>query len=179
MRRILIAAAALATLVSPMAASAQSQGEVRHDKREVREEQRELKQERQRAKRDGVVTNRERREIQEERRDVRGAQQELRSDRRDMHQAQRFDRANRTWWKGRSDFNGYTGRRAAFSFNVKIRGQAHDVVSEAYLLRHGDHFIKFRVTCPKEKYEPAAERVGRFLEALKLPEPVAAGARVK
>ena len=73
----------------------------------------------------------------------------------------------------------YTGRRAAFSFNVKIRGQAHDVVSEAYLLRHGDHFIKFRVTCPKEKYEPTAERVGRFLETLKLPEPVAAGAGVK
>ena len=71
----------------------------------------------------------------------------------------------------------YTGRRAAFSFNVKIRGEAHDVVSEAYLLRHGDHFIKFRVTCPKEKYEPAAERVGRFLESLKLPEPVAASGR--
>ena len=73
----------------------------------------------------------------------------------------------------------YTGRRAAFSFTGKIRDQSHDVVSEAYLLRHGNHFIKFRVTCPKEKYEPTAERVGRFLEALKLPEPVAAGARVK
>ena len=68
----------------------------------------------------------------------------------------------------------YTGRRAAFSFTVKIRGEAHDVVSEAYLLRHGGHFIKFRVTCPKEKYEPAADRVSRFLESLKLPEPAAA-----
>ena len=52
-------------------------------------------------------------------------------------------------------------------------------MSEAYLLRHGDHFIKFRVTCPKEKHEAAAERVGRFIEALKLPEPVAAEAPVK
>ena len=67
----------------------------------------------------------------------------------------------------------FTGRRAAFGFTVKIRGEAHDVVSEAYLLRHGGHFIKFRVTCPKEKYEASAERAGRFLESLKLPEPVA------
>jgi len=64
----------------------------------------------------------------------------------------------------------YTGRRAAFSFTVKIRGEAHDVVSEAYLLRHGGHFIKFRVTCPKEKYEAAAERVVRFHQSLNLPE---------
>jgi Ni/Co efflux regulator RcnB len=114
MRRFLIATAALATLAAPMAASAQSYGEVRQDKRELRQEQKELKHERQRAHRDGVVTNGERRDIQGERRDVRGAQQELRGDRQDMRQSQRFDRSNRTWWQGRQEFAGYTGRRAGY-----------------------------------------------------------------
>ena len=69
-----------------------------------------------------------------------------------------------------------TGRRATFGFRVPINGKEQAVVSEAYLLRHGEYFIKFRVTCPKEKFEVAADRVGRFLRSLKLPEPVAAGA---
>jgi len=114
MKRLLIATAALATIASPIAAAAQSYGEVRRDQREVREEQRDVQRERQRARRDGVVTNRERREIQEERRDVRGAQRELREDRQDYRQAQRWDRNNRNWWRGRSDFRGYNGRRAGY-----------------------------------------------------------------
>jgi Ni/Co efflux regulator RcnB len=114
MKRFLIATVALATLAGPMVASAQSYGEVRHDQRQVREEQRDLQKERARAKRDGVVTNRERRNIQNERRDVVGARQELREDRQDMRQAQRWDRNNRNWWRGRSEFNGYNGRRAGF-----------------------------------------------------------------
>lgn len=114
MRRFLIATAALATLAAPMAASAQSYGEVRHDKREVQQEKRELQRERQRAHRDGVVTPRERREVRQERGDVRGARQELRDDRQDMRQAQRFDPSNRNWWQGRREFNGYTGRRAGY-----------------------------------------------------------------
>ena len=64
-----------------------------------------------------------------------------------------------------------SGRRAAFGFRVAIGGVEQDVVSEAYLLRHGGHFIKFRVTCPKERYEAAADRVARFLQALKAPSP--------
>ena len=126
MRRFLIATAALATIASPIAAAAQSYGEVRRDQREVREEQRDVQRERQRARRDGVVTNRERREIQEERRDVRGAQRELREDRQDYRQAQRWDRNNRNWWRGRSDFRGYNGRRAGYWYAPGYGYRPHD-----------------------------------------------------
>ena len=129
MRRFLIATAALATIAAPLAASAQSYGEVRHDKREVQQEKRELQHERQRAHRDGVVTNRERREIQEERRDVRGAQQELRGDRQDMRQAQRWNRNDRNWWQGRREFSGYTGRRAGYWY---APGYGYRAVSPRY-----------------------------------------------
>jgi len=56
---------------------------------------------------------------------------------------------------------------------LKVGDKERDVVSEAYLLRLGDNFVKFRVTCPKEKYEPAEERVERFFQSLKLPAPPA------
>ena len=65
----------------------------------------------------------------------------------------------------------FTGRRAAFTFKTDMRdGEKLEVVSEVYLLQLGDQFVKFRVTCPQDKYEAASERVGRFLEALKLPD---------
>lgn len=70
----------------------------------------------------------------------------------------------------------FTGRRAAMSFRVTVGGQVHEVVSEVYLLRLGANFIKFRVTCPGTKYEPAEDRVARFLQSLKLPPPQAAAA---
>ena len=77
-------------------------------------------------------------------------------------------------WKLEQGGRMLTGRRAAFGFRVAIGGQEHDVVSEAYLLRQGEHFIKFRVTCPKQRFEAAADRVGRFLRSLKVPEPKSA-----
>lgn len=98
MKRILIATAALATLVAPLAASAQNHN--RHDSRKVAQERRELKRTQRRAARDGVVTNKERRHIQNQRGDVRTAQ--------------RWDRSNKTWWQGRADFNGYNGRRDGY-----------------------------------------------------------------
>ena len=129
MKRFLIATAALATIAAPLAASAQSYGEVRQDQREVREEQRDVKRERQRAQRDGVVTQREQRQIQAERRDVQGARQELREDRQDMRQAQHFDRNNRNWWQGRNEFRGYNGRRAGFWY---APGYGYRPVSSRY-----------------------------------------------
>ncbi|HEX8231933.1 MAG TPA: RcnB family protein [Caulobacteraceae bacterium] len=116
MKRLLIAASALATLAAPMAASAQSYGEVRRDQREVRQEQRDVQRARARARADGVVTNREQNRIQEQRRDVQGARQELREDRRDYNQTQRFSRSNPYWYRGHRDFSGYNGRRAGYWF---------------------------------------------------------------
>ena len=80
-------------------------------------------------------------------------------------------------WKLQQGERTLNGRRATFAFRVEIGGQKHDVVSEAFLLRLGEHFVKFRVTCPKQRHEAAADRVERFLQALKIPEPAAAAAR--
>lgn len=109
MKRLLIAVASLATVAAPMAASAQNNA-IRRDHREVNQQQNELDRAKANAKRDGVVTNSERRNIQAERRDVQGARQDLRSDQR----ANRYDRNNRNWWRGRNDFRGYNGRRAGY-----------------------------------------------------------------
>jgi Ni/Co efflux regulator RcnB len=116
MRKFLIATAALASLAAPIAASAQSYGEVRHDQREVRQEQRDVQRARANARRDGVVTPQERRNIQNQRGDVRDARQELRQDRRDYRQAQRWNRNDRNWWRGRNEFRAYAGRRAGYWF---------------------------------------------------------------
>jgi hypothetical protein len=82
-------------------------------------------------------------------------------------------------WKLEQGGRKLTGRRAAFAFRVTVGGQEHDVVSEAFLLRQGDHFIKFRVTCPEERFEAASDRIGRFLQSLKIPQPVASAASEK
>lgn len=68
----------------------------------------------------------------------------------------------------------FTGRRAAFEFTVKAADRQQEVVSEACLLRVGDYFVKFRMTCPKDKHEPASDRATRFMQSLKLPDAVGA-----
>ena len=73
MRKIIIAALAAAAL-TPVAASAQSYGEVRGDQRQLERERRELREARRYGSRD---------DVRDERRDVRGARQELREDWRD------------------------------------------------------------------------------------------------
>ncbi len=82
MRKIIVTALLAATAVSgiaaPVAASAQSWGEVRDSRRDVREERRELRE----AYRDG-----DRREIREERRDVARAEREYSKDLRDYRRA--------------------------------------------------------------------------------------------
>jgi hypothetical protein len=71
----------------------------------------------------------------------------------------------------------FAGRRAAFSSEVRVRGEALNLVEEVYLLVLGDQFIKFRITCPQDKYEAAAERIEKFLKALTLPDPTPAPAK--
>jgi hypothetical protein len=67
----------------------------------------------------------------------------------------------------------YAGRKATYEFALRRRGGeagGDTVVSEAYLLRHGEFFIKFRVTCPADNHPAASDRVERFLRRLTLPE---------
>jgi Ni/Co efflux regulator RcnB len=103
MRKWIITALMAATAL-PAAASAQSNGEVRHDRRDVRHEQRELDQ----ARRTG------------DRRDVRDARHELREDVNDR---------NRRW--ARNDWNGWRNQnRAIFArgnWNAPFRYNAFRV----------------------------------------------------
>ena len=91
MRRTILTAL-LAATVMPVAAQAQSQGEIRHDRRDLREERRDLN----RAYRSGDP-----RAIGDERDDVRDARQELREDINDR---------NRRW--ARDDWRRYRERNA-------------------------------------------------------------------
>ena len=84
MRKFMIAALAIATL-APVAATAQSYGEVRRGEREVRESRRDLQD----ARRSG------------DRRDVRDARQELREDRRELREDRRdYRRSDRGYNRG-------------------------------------------------------------------------------
>ncbi|WP_374943195.1 RcnB family protein [Sphingomonas sp.] len=79
MRKFIIAALA-ATVITPVAAGAQSYGEVRRDQREVRQDRRELD----RARADG-----DRGDIRDARRELREDRQETREDRRDFRRDNR------------------------------------------------------------------------------------------
>ncbi|HWK35862.1 RcnB family protein [Sphingomonas sp.] len=92
MMTALIAAVAMPAM-APVAASAQSRGEIRRDAQDVRQQQRELRD----AQRRGDP-----RDIRNERRDVRDARQELREDVNDR---------NRRW--GRDDWRGNRDRNRA------------------------------------------------------------------
>lgn len=84
MRKIMIAALAAAVL-TPVAANAQSYGEVRRDQREVRESRRDLQD----ARRSG------------DRGDIRDARQELREDRRELRDDRRdYRRSDRGYNRG-------------------------------------------------------------------------------
>ena len=99
MRRIIIAALAAATAISPVviptAASAQSRGEVRRDSREIRQDRRDL----QRARAYG------------DRGDVRGARRELREDRQERREDWRDYRQTHRTVYTRGAYRGPSGYR--------------------------------------------------------------------
>lgn len=96
--RKLIVAALLAATLTPAAAQAQSDAELRRDRRDVREQRRELH----RAERTG-----DRHDVREERADVRDARHEYREDVRD-----RAGDRDRAW--GRDDWRGWRDRNPGF-----------------------------------------------------------------
>lgn len=98
MKRLLLTAAALAVVAIPTVSSAQGYGDPRRDQREVnREVNRALRD-------DGRIDRGERRDIREAQRDAR----------QPARGADRWDRNNRDWWRGRADFRDYNGRRNGF-----------------------------------------------------------------
>jgi Ni/Co efflux regulator RcnB len=90
MKRLLLAAAVLATAAAPIAASAQ---DWRQDRREDR---RELREDRRDARRDGVITRGEAREIARDRAEL------------------RYDRNRADTWRGRAEWRAYRGARPGY-----------------------------------------------------------------
>jgi Ni/Co efflux regulator RcnB len=86
--RKLIMMSLMAAVAIPSAGSAQSRGEIRHDRREVREERQDVRQ----ARRTG-----DRQDVREERRELRGARQELREDRQDRRRSVRYVSPYSSW----------------------------------------------------------------------------------
>jgi Ni/Co efflux regulator RcnB len=114
-------------LAAPMAAEAQSRYDRRDDRREYRQERREdrreFRQERRQDRRDwrrGDYDDRRdfrqdrRQDRREFRRDRREDRRDFRQDRREYRQEQRWNRNNRNWWRGRSDFRDYRGARPGY-----------------------------------------------------------------
>jgi hypothetical protein len=62
-----------------------------------------------------------------------------------------------------------TGLRASFTFSAEFAGKPRKLLSDAYLLRQGGYFIKFRITYPADRRDEVAERVTRFFDTLKFP----------
>jgi Ni/Co efflux regulator RcnB len=88
MKHLIYAAVAAATVLAPMAATAQPYNH-RNDAREYRQDQRD-------ARRDGVVTDREHRELQRDRADL------------------RYDRNRAETWRGRNEWRDYRGARSGY-----------------------------------------------------------------
>lgn len=115
MKRLILTAAAVASIGVPSVSMAQGYGEVRRDQRDVREAQRDVNREVNRAVRDdGRIDRGERRDINEARRDLRDERRDLRDTRQDARRNDRWDRNRRDWWRGRADFRDYNGRRQGY-----------------------------------------------------------------
>ena len=115
----------MAAAALPAAAQAQSNGELRHDRRDVRHEQRDLRD----ARRGGNPA-----QIRDERHDVRDARQEYRDDARD-----RDRRWARDDWRGWRDHNpGFYGRG---SWNAPFRYTAFNVGLRIAPLYYGPRFV--------------------------------------
>lgn len=107
MRKFIFTAVMAATLM-PVAASAQSNAEVRRDRQDLRGEQRDLRD----ARRTG-----DRRHIRDQREDVRDARQELREDVRDRNRA--YGRDDWRGWRDRNPgFYNRGGWNAPFRYNA-------------------------------------------------------------
>lgn len=109
-----LVALALTTTAVPMAAEAQS----RHDRNDRREYRQDRREDRRDHRRDNRNDRRDyRQDRREDRRDYRNDRRDdrrdYRNDRRDYRQ-DRWDRNNRDWWRGRSDFRGYNGPRSGY-----------------------------------------------------------------
>lgn len=104
MRRLLLAACAIATIAAPTLASAQAYQN--RPRQELREDRQELREDRRDAQRDGRVTPGERRELRQDQREVQQGQR----------QVQRYNRAQADTWRNRPEWRGFNGRRQGYFY---------------------------------------------------------------
>ena len=64
----------------------------------------------------------------------------------------------------------YAGLQAAYTFRGEFAGKERDLNSEAYLVKHGPNFVKFRITYPAEHAEAARGQIAKLFAGLTLPE---------
>jgi Ni/Co efflux regulator RcnB len=122
MKRLLLAAVALATAAGPMVAIAQPY-ERREDRRELREDQRERREDRRDAGRH--IDRGEARELARDRAEVRGDRREL-----------RYDRRRADTWRGRSEWRSYRGARPGYWY---APGYGYYPVTRSYTWRRGGY----------------------------------------
>ncbi|MDI1282155.1 RcnB family protein [Brevundimonas sp.] len=103
--RAAVIAVALATTAAPLAAQAQSRGDRHEQRQDRRDDRRDHRQDRREDRRD---------DRQDRRSDHRDYRADRRDDHRDYRSSQRYDRNNRDWYRGRSDFNDYRGARNGY-----------------------------------------------------------------
>lgn len=99
--------------------------------------------------------------------------EQVKSDVREVHPDAKMASEGKWTVKRAEDGDGpeLTGLRATFTFSAVFAGKQRELLSDAYLLRQGGYFIKFRITYPADRRDEVAERVGRFFGTLKFPAP--------
>ncbi len=110
-----VVALALSATAVPMMAQAQSRDDRREYRQDRRDDRRDYRNERRDDRRDWRQGEyRDRQEYRHDRRDDRRDYRvERRDDRRDWRN-DRWDRNNRDWWRGRSEFRSYNGPRSGY-----------------------------------------------------------------
>jgi hypothetical protein len=73
-------------------------------------------------------------------------------------------------WTLRQGDREYAGFRGTYRMTRRFNGADQEVLSEAYLLAHGEQFVKYRITYPSADAGAARLRVDAFLERFALPE---------
>jgi Ni/Co efflux regulator RcnB len=136
MRRLILFSL-MAAVAVPASVSAQSQAEIRRDRREVREQREDLRDARARG---------DRGDIREERRDVREARQELREDRQDRRRSQYV--APYRDWRYSTVRPGYQLRSGFYSPRYRINpGQyrLRPAARNQQWIRYGDDLLLVNV----------------------------------
>ena len=95
--------------------------------------------------------------------------EQVKADVREVHPDAKLASEGKWTVKVGEDGEELAGLRATYTFSAEFAGKQRKLLSDAYLLRQGGYFIKFRITYPADRRDEVAERVARFFDTLKFP----------